>query len=164
MRYLILSLLIVSAGCAKTTTADFRPLAAAVLAVQPVATPVTDDSPVERPTPRVEEPTAPRVQCLIFCTNPCPPCEGLKQDLQQTLLPLGWRIGPGVDQTIRFIDSTQPAGKELAERYRVRQFPTLAILADNREVDRVIGRISAVELSWRVRGFILDLRNASRAQ
>lgn len=154
MRYLILSLLIVSAGCAKTTTADFRPLAAAVLALQPGTTSVADDSAVERLKPRMEEPVVPRVQCLVFCTNPCPPCEGLKQDLQQTLLPLGWRIGPGVDQTIRLIDSTQPAGKELAERYRVRQFPTLVILADNREVDRMIGRISAVELSWRVRKFV----------
>ena len=146
MRYLILSLLIVSAGCAKTTTADFRPLAAAVLAVQPIETP-----PSFVPSQRVETPAAPRVQCLVFGTDSCPPCELLKQDIQQTLPQLGWRIGAGVDQTIRLIDTAQPAGKELAERYRVRQFPTLVILADNREVDRVIGRISAVELSWRIR-------------
>lgn len=137
-------------GCGKTTPLDQRPLAAAVIAVQTSSAQLPERVLAEA-TSQTKAKSIPRVQCWIFSTAACPPCELLKQDIQQTLAPIGWQIGSSPEHAIRLLNADDSAGKPLAERHHISQYPTILILADGKETERIMGRISAVDLSWRLR-------------
>ncbi len=178
---------------------DYRPLAAAVLAVQEASNPTALILPSPTPTPahpllcsncngtgrlgdgRVMVPCPicegrgtvgaaqrpktslpiaevntvdtisrpPRVQCLVFLCDACPPCHALWDEIEQKLPAAGWKVGESADCVIRAVRQESDPD-DLTGRYRVRTFPTLVLLVDGCEVRRIVGRISAVELSHRL--------------
>lgn len=102
------------------------------------------------------EPT-PRVQWVVFSTANCVPCRELKADLALNLTKkAGWKVGMAETNYVRLVDAEK--FPELAKRYGVTCYPTLVLLSDSREVERVEGKLSAIEVAKRFNAAVRGLK------
>lgn len=88
---------------------------------------------------------------IHFSSQNCPACRKIQPVIDQ-LNSEGWAI--------RSVDSVKDPST--ADRWRVRQIPTVIVLEKGREVDRVVGSLENTELKMRLTGNALPYRaNAS---
>ena len=78
---------------------------------------------------------------IHFSTQNCPACRKIQPVIEQ-LHSEGW--------SIRSIDSEKDPAT--TDRWRVRQFPTVIVLENGREVDRVVGSLELAEYKRRLTG------------
>lgn len=78
---------------------------------------------------------------LEFRSERCPACDRLQPVLDQ-LVQEGW--------VIRTVDVERE--RSIAERYRIRQVPTMVVRAGGEEVDRIVGYVGVEELRSRLSG------------
>ena len=90
---------------------------------------------------------------LHFSSSNCPACRKIQPTIDQ-LNSEGWAI--------RSIDSARDTAT--ADKWRVHQIPTLIVLENGREIDRVVGSLEQTELRRRLTGNSshLDASNLSR--
>ena len=90
---------------------------------------------------------------LYFQSAQCQPCRQLDGTLGQ-VAQAGWDI--------RRIEA--PAQLELARRFQIQNLPTLVVLSDDREVDRIVGVVSAEQLTDRLRRAAARQQSAAAAR
>ncbi len=78
---------------------------------------------------------------IYFGSSHCPPC--------RTVLPLIEKL-EAEGQAIRYVDSEKD--RVTTERFNVQQTPTLIVLEDGRELDRIVGGLPEAELRKRLVG------------
>jgi thiol-disulfide isomerase/thioredoxin len=82
--------------------------------------------------------TSKRVQWLLFTAQSrCAPCVTLDNALTTRLVPKGWEYSASGDPHFRKIDAD--TNSALVRQWRVTQVPTLILLVDGAEVDRMVG-------------------------
>ena len=96
----------------------------------------------------------PRVQCWLVCRADCPPCERMKIQIQQQLVPLGWHYGSDSACDIRLVDSPT-AEAILKDQPAITSWPTCILVVDGKPRARLVGYLSPGKLSqqinqWRV--------------
>lgn len=88
---------------------------------------------VDLPTATVAVRTR-RVQLLLFTADWCQYCKRAIADLQPWLQRSGWTVSTSDEAHVRLIDFDREP--ELAQRFQVRELPTLVLLRDGNELQR----------------------------
>ena len=91
----------------------------------------------------------PRVQCWLVCRADCPPCERMKLQIQQQLVPLGWKYGSNAACDIRLVD-TKTAEACLNDQPAITSWPTCILLVDGQPRVRLVGYLSPGKLSQQI--------------